>query len=234
MGSSVKNHTLAALLLSLVLLALFAWWFQGGLIPLAAYAVVALLATLSVPLVYRISGYTLRDELEWLENREAIEHREMIQRLQQIRQQLSDLGIEEGVRQADMLEGILDDYHSVVETRFVGKKHSPLAYLSAARTVQKHAVQNLNDVVAVGHSISTIKRNKFEQVDTDRASQQQEKYAEQKQRMESLLEENRKLFDALTDTAVEVANIKSFNRYERIDTLARLVTLAEVASNSGK
>jgi len=204
------------------------------MLPALAYSAVALLATLSVPLVYRFTGYSLRDEMQWLEKREAIEHQEMIQRLSEIRRQLVDLDIEEGVRQADMLNGILDDYHSVVETRFVGKKHSPLAYLSSARTVQKHAVQNLNDVVAVGHSISTINRNTFQNHDSDRVSQQSQMYDEQKERMQSFLDENRKLFDALTDTAVEVANIKTFSRYERIDTLARLVTLAEVASNSGK
>jgi len=217
-----------------LLLALFAWWFQPGLLPVAVYSVVALLATISVPLVYRFTGYALQDEVLWLENREAVEHREMVQRLGEIRGQLSELEIEEGVRQAEMLNGILDDYHSVVETRFVGKKHSPLAYLSAARTVQKHAIQNLNDVVAITHSISTINRNTFERHDSDRVAQQAQMYDEQKLRRDSLLDENRKLFDALTDTAVEVANIKTFSRYERIDTLARLVTLAEVANHSGK
>jgi hypothetical protein len=52
--------------------------------------------------------------------------------------------------------------------------------------------------------------------------------------MEVLLAETRKLFDALTDTAVEVANIRSYSDYERLDTLARLVSLAEIASHSGK
>jgi len=145
---------------------------------------------------------------------------------------LADLDIDEGVRQADMLSGILNDYHSVVETRFLGKKHSPLAYLAAARSVQKHAVQNLTDVVAVGHSLSTIRKNDA-LGDSARLANQAELDDSQSERMESLLEENRKLFDALTDTAVEVANIKSFSRYERIDTLSRLVSLAEIANNSG-
>ena len=204
------------------------------MVPVGVYVAIAFLATLSVPVVYRFSGYSLQDELEWLENREAIEHEELMAQLRDTRRQLDELGIEEGVRQADMLRGIMDDYHSVVETRFIGKKNSPLAYLAAARTVQKHAVQNLTDAVAVGHSMSTISRNTFNTADAERASQQADMYNDQEQRVLSLLTENRKLFDALTDTAVEVANIKTFSRYERIDTLARLVTLAEIANNSGK
>ena len=213
------------------MLALFFWWFQGGLVLTAVYAVLALIATITVPALYRFAGFTRQDELEWLENREASEHAEMVLRLREVRRELQNLEVDEGVRQADMLTGILEDYHSVVETRFLGKKHSPLAYLSAARTVQKHAVQNLTDVVAVGHSISTIKRDTFTGAD-DRTERNTGLLAEQQSRLDGHLSENRQLFDALTETAVEVANIKSFSRYERIDTLARLVSLAEIANNT--
>ncbi|MBX2884925.1 MAG: hypothetical protein KTR32_33525 [Granulosicoccus sp.] len=222
-----------AALISLVLLILFYWWFRMDWVLTAGYAVLALIATISVPLFYRVAGFTQADELEWLEHREAQEHAEMVLRLREVRADLDSLGIEEGVRQADMLTGILEDYHSVVETRFVGKKHSPLAYLSAARTVQKHAIQNLSDVVAVGHSISTINRNTFEG-GGESQDRQMTLQTEQQARLENHLAENRRMFDALTDTAVEVANIKSFSRYEQIDTLARLVSLAEIANNSGK
>lgn len=216
----------------MLLLLVFFWWFQGDLLLTLGYGVLGLLATLTVPLVYRFAGFTQADELEWLENREAQEHIDLQERLRATRTRLADLDIDEGVRQADMLSGILNDYHSVVETRFLGKKHSPLAYLAAARSVQKHAVQNLTDVVAVGHSLSTIRKNDA-LGDSARLANQAELDDSQSERMESLLEENRKLFDALTDTAVEVANIKSFSRYERIDTLSRLVSLAEIANNSG-
>ncbi len=223
---------MVAAAVSVLLLVLFFWWFRGDFVLTLGYAVIALLATLTVPLVYRFAGFTQADELEWLENREAQEHLELLDRLRTTRAQLDALGIDEGVRQADMLSGILDDYHSVVETRFLGKKHSPLAYLEAARSVQKHAVQNLTDVVAVGHSLSTIRKNDA-LGDSTRRANQAELDDGQSGRMESILEENRKLFDALTDTAVEVANIKSFSRYEKIDTLSRLVSLAEIANNSG-
>jgi len=232
LGSSVKNHAIVAALVSLCLLVLFYWWFRGDLVLTAVYAVLALLATISVPAMYRLTGFTRTDELEWLENREALEHAELVLRLREVRSELDDLDIHEGVRQADMLSGILEDYHAVIETRFIGKKHSPLAYLSSARSVQMHAVQNLADVVAVGHSISTIQRDTFAG-DDERSGRQARLAAEQQARMDAHLAENRKLFDALTETAVEVANIKSFSRFERIDTLARLVSLAEIANNTG-
>jgi len=57
---------------------------------------------------------------------------------------------------------------------------------------------------------------------------------DQSQRLNNLLTENRQLFEALTDTAVEVANIRSYSDYERMDTMARLVSLSEIASRSGK
>ena len=58
--------------------------------------------------------------------------------------------------------------------------------------------------------------------------------ADQQQRMTTLLDDNQQLLDALTDTAVEVANIRTVSDYDRLDTLARLVSLAEIASNTGK
>lgn len=156
------------------------------------------------------------------------------------RKDLLALKIDEGVRQADLLNDIIDDYHSVVETRFIGKKHSPLEYLSAARTVQKHALQNLVDVVAVGHSISTIElsrpgeEGRETEEDLSRHAKHESLHSDQSARIDANLAENRKLFDALTETAVEVANMQSFSKFERTDTLARLVGLAELASRSGK
>ncbi len=211
------------------------------------------MATLSVPLLYRLSGFTLADEVQWLEQREAQEHTGMVTRLDSLRVELAALNIDEGVRQADTLAAILEDYHAVVETRFIGKKRSPLAYLSSARQVQKHAVQNLNDVIAVGHSLASISRHHLDDIQSDSATTKADadnnadtgKHTderrdrlhvlnqEQSMRLQQLLEQNQKLFDALTATAVEVANIKSFSDYERMDTLARLVSLAEIANQKG-
>ncbi len=217
--------------MSAVLLGVAYWWFRADSLVLAVYAGVALLATLSVPLMYRLAGFTLADEIEWLESREAEDHENLVNRLSQLRTQLADLGIDEGVKQADTLTNILNDYHGVVETRFLGKKHSPIAYLSAARRVQKHAVQNLTDAVAVGHSIASISRHDNH---TNPLERMQELGTGQSERLRSLLDENRNLFGALTDTAVEVANIRSYSDYERLDTLARLVSLAEIANRTGK
>lgn len=66
----------------------------------------------------------------------------MSQRLKDIKTELKQLKLDEGIRQADVLNDIIDDYHSVVETRFFGKPNSPVTYLSAARTVQKHGLWN--------------------------------------------------------------------------------------------
>jgi len=216
---------------SLGLLLVFLWWFGLDWLLLGVYAAIAVVATLSVPLLYRLAGFTLADEIHWLESRETADHEAMMARLKTLRSELDTLKIEEGVKQADTLTDILSDYHSVVETRFIGKNKAPVAYLSAARRVQKHAIQNLTDAVAVGHSLSSISRHDADSNPHERIA---ELNAGQSGRLSGLLEENRNLFAALTDTAVEVANIRSYSDYERLDTMARLVSLAEIASNTGK
>ena len=119
----------------------------------------------------------------------------------------------------------------------MGNEHGPLTYLSSARTVQLTALQNLTDMIVIDHSISSIKRNKLdkESVVTDQIQERQNKqnilHEGQGKRMDELVEENRKLFNALMETAVEVANIPSFSKFERIHTLSRLVSLAEVTKS---
>ena len=174
--------------------------------------------------MYRLFGYKTDDEAAWLHARNLREHSTLIQRLETAREALVELKIPQGIQQANMLNAILDDYRSVVETRFVGKTFTPITYLNAARSVQEHVVQNLTDMVAVGHSLAGISR---QQVQTDL-------YQEQQQRLTDLAVENEKLFTALTETAVEVANIRSISQFERLDTLARLISLAQTANNTGK
>lgn len=217
--------------MSFALLGAYFWWFQPPWWLLGAYAGVALLATITVPIVYRLGGFTRADEVDWLEQRTLDEHDALMQKLKNARSGLEELGIKEGVRQADVLTDILEDYQSVVETRFVGKQHMPANYLNAARTVQEHAIQNLTDVVAIGHSLAGLSRNLEV---SDAVGKQAELYKEQQTRMRTLLDENTKLFNALTETAVEVANIKSISDFDRLDTLARLVSLAHIANQSGK
>lgn len=234
LGSGLRNAALAAALVSVVLLVAWLWWFGFAWLPLAVYAVIATLATLSVPLMHRLTGHTLAEEMQWLEERESIEHDEMIARLAAVRRELDDLGVDDGARQADTLTGILEDYHAVVRTRFVGKKHAPLEYLATARRVQKQALQNLNDAVATVHSLGTLSHQSHEAGDDERSQRRDAQRRSQQQRLDDLFDENRTLFAALTDTAVEVANIPSMSQFERLDTLARLTSLAEIANQTGR
>ena len=236
----IKRYTLIAAFFSLILLGAFYWWFQGSLIATAIYAAVAVVSLLTVPLMYRFAGFSEADDSDWLQEREAQEHKEMSSRLGNILSELEGLALPEGVRQANLLSNIMNDYHSVVETRFFGKANAPLTYLGAARTVQKHAVQNLADAIAVGHSMTTLSRThrKADEIENNQQQVRHEKqtvlYTDQENRLNELFEENNQLFHALTETAVEIANIKSFSDYQRTDAQARLVALAEIASKSGQ
>ena len=217
---------------------LFIWWFQSGWVLLLIYAGVSLIALLSVPIMYRVMGYTLEDDVHWLKQQELDEYQQLLDRIAESKKELSALSLDDSVHQADVLHKIIKDYHAVVKTRFLGKKHSPMTYLSAARTVQRTASQNLTDMVAIGHSIATIRRNKLDQtqINNEVVQQRQDKqtllHEAQRERLDDLLEEKRKLFNALMETAVEVANIASFNEFERLDTLSRLVSLAEIAKKT--
>ena len=360
-NSEMRNTALVAGGLSLLFVLAFAWWFAPSWPWLTGYFVWAVLAALSVPVFYRLGGYTRADEIEWLEKREEKEHFEMQAELVRARSRLDKLAVPEGVRQVDVLRQLLDDYHAVVETRFRGKAKSPLAYLSAARRVQQQVIYNLNDVIATKHSLSSISRHantktpfeesekqydqgrheelsapdrfseaRFDdntrashddtdlddtdhddtdlddthhddtrdnwlfgsrigsrigsrlglrrdrkrrdnrrdshkrpaidpsppapipvtpsapplevpiaavtatQIPDERKAKLVSLEADQQQRMTTLLDDNQQLLDALTDTAVEVANIRTVSDYDRLDTLARLVSLAEIASNTGK
>ncbi len=221
--NTIKAYTLLALALSAALVGLFAWWFQAPWWLLGSYALAAVLIAFTVPLLYRWFGYKKQDEALWLHARNLREHATLMQRLDNARKSLVELQIDGGVKQANILTDILDDYRSVVETRFIGKQFAPITYLNAARSVQEHVVQNLTDMVAVGHSLAGLNRQ----------AAQSNLHQEQQQRITTLLAENDKFFTALNETAVEVANIRSVSQFERLDTLARLVSLAQTASHTG-
>lgn len=221
---TIVTYTLTAAALSLGLVGLFAWWFQPAWWLLGLYVLAAAAIALSVPLLYRLLGYSALDEAQWLHERNLREHSALLARLQSARDSLGELDISAGVKQADTLTDILEDYRSVVETRFVGKQFAPLTYLNAARSVQEHVIHNLTDMVAVGHSLAGLSHQPAQSGLRD----------EQQQRIQVLLAENDKLFTALNATAVEVANIRSSSQFERLDTLARLVSLAQTANQTGR
>lgn len=232
----IRQYTLIAAVISVLLLGAFVWWFQGNLAVNGAYVALATAATLSVPLMYRLFGFALQDDARWLQEREAREHGTLHLRLDDLKKDLRELNLKEGLRQADALGEILDDYHAVVENRFAGKQSSPLTYLGAARTVQRQAIQNLSDAVAVARSMSSLESNRRSAQWSDEKNRQEQDgmYAEQANRLQQLLHENNELFDALTKTSVELANMRSVSEFERTDTLARLVALAQIANQAGK
>jgi hypothetical protein len=188
--------------------------------------------------MYRVLGYRKEDEALWLLARENKDNDEIEKKLTLLKKDLVKLDNKEGSHQVDVLRGIVEDYHSVVNARFLGKKHSPLTYLSAARIVQKNALQNIADLVTIDLSRNAINRNKLSdnKIITDkirdRQDHQLELYDEQSKRMDRLIEENRELFNALMTTSVEISKIESFSDFQRTDSLTRLISLSEIARNA--
>lgn len=213
----------SAAALSLLLIGSYTWWFQTSWPISLAYATFAIVTLASIPLCYRFFGFQDIDVVRGLLQQEQTEHDDMIARLEKLQVDLKQLDIEEGSQQAGTLLHLLNDFHEVVTNRFHGKQLSSTTYLNAARGVQNQTLQNLSDMAGVGHSIVSLQRNTSSDTDT------QNQLQSQKKRLDGLIADNRRLFKALSDTSVEVANIEEIGAFERTETLAKLRDLAEIA-----
>jgi hypothetical protein len=222
--TNLRAALATAAVASLVLAGLFIWWFQPSWPIALAYVVFSLIALLAVPLSYRWFGYHDYDVITDLHAREQREHDEMLDRLQRLERDLGSLGNKRGEGQAQSLVDLLNDFHEVIENRFPGKQLSASSYLGAARRVQNQAIQNLSDMVGVGHSLASLQRQHSTDTDTMRT---------QEQRITQLIDDNERLFQALVDTSVEVANIQEIGEFERTETLARLKDLSIIARQQG-
>ncbi len=220
----------AAALATLLLIAAYFWWFQAPLLVTLGYAVVSVLALALVPLCYRWFGFLDMEVIRQLLDQEEREHNEMMQRLSTMQNDLETLDNEEGARQVVTLKHLLNDFHEVIANRFRGKQLSSSTYLDAARNVQNQSLQNLSDMVGIGHSISSLQR---QQPDND-SQQPPAQLSMQQDRLDALLSENRRLFKALSDTSVEVANIQEIGEFERTETLARLKDLVSIAKQQSQ
>ena len=218
----MKAVLAVAVAISVVLYAAFYWWFRPDLWAAVVYAVICIAGIISVPLCYRWFGYVDIDAIRELQELEQRDHDEMLSRLSSLKKGLNDLSIEEGARQAKTLNSLLKDFHEVIANRFSGKNLSASTYLNAARRVQNQALQNLSDMVGIGHTIESLKRQ-------GSAEDKHRQLAEQNTRLHKLIDSNKELFQALTDTSIEVANIEEIGKFERKETLSRLNDLADIA-----
>lgn len=209
---------------TVALIGAYFWWFQPSWPIAAGYLFFAAIALLAVPLSYRWFGYHDHDAITDLHAREQREHTEMLQRLDRLQRDLESLGNEPGTAQARTLIDLLNDFHEVIANRFAGKQLSASSYLGAARRVQNQVIQNLSDMVGVGHSLASLQRQSTSDDDATQAQQQ---------RISGFIEDNDKLFQALIDTSVEVANIQEIGEFERTETLARLKDLSIIARQKG-
>lgn len=216
----------AAALATLLLVVAYKWWFQASWLVTLGYAVFSVLALALVPLCYRWFGFLDLDVIRGLLDQEQKEHNEMMQRLTSLQTDLDSLDNNEGAEQVATLRHLLNDFHEVIANRFRGKQLSSSTYLDAARNVQNQSLQNLSDMVGIGHSIVSLKRQEHGRDDQQIHTQQQ--------RLDALLTENRRLFKALSETSVEVANIQEIGAFERTETLARLKDLAVIAKQQSQ
>lgn len=211
----------SALLIAAALYGSYIWWFQPGWLVALIYLAICALSVLTIPLCYQYFGYHDTDAIEILIAREQTEHQEMLAHLTSLQIDLGAMDYDEGARQVNTLTELLNDFHEVIANRFRGKQLSAGSYLNAARQVQNQCLQNLSDMVAIGHSIASLQRHSSKSND--------KQLIDQTHRLGSLVKENKALFAALADTSVEVANIQEIGEFERTETIARLNDLANIA-----
>ena len=210
---------------SVLLVIAYSWWFQSSWLVTLAYALASVFAISLVPLCYRWFGFLDRELIAEMLDQEEREHNEMMQRLSSIQSDLESLDIKQGAEQVVTLKHLLNDFHEVIANRFRGKELTRSTYLNAARNVQNQTLQNLSDMVGIGHSISSLSRQ---------GAQDESKQSAQQSRLNKLLAENRKLFEALSDTSIEVANIQEIGEFERTETLGRLKDLVSIAKQQSQ
>lgn len=220
----IKAVAVAAMA-SVLLIVAYAWWFQSSWMVTLGYALASVLAIVLVPLCYRWFGFLDRELIAEMLDQEEREHNEMMLRLSTIQSDLESLDIKQGAEQVVTLKHLLNDFHEVVANRFRGKELTRSTYLNAARNVQNQTLQNLSDMVGIGHSISSLSRQ---------GAKDESKQSAQQSRLNKLLAENRKLFEALSDTSVEVANIQEIGEFERTETLGRLKDLVRIAKQQSQ
>ncbi|OED43885.1 hypothetical protein AB833_02845 [Chromatiales bacterium (ex Bugula neritina AB1)] len=213
-------------MVSVIFIGAYTWWFQTSWPLSLAYALFSVLCLTTIPICYRLFGFQDNDIIEALVRREQQEHNQMLARLDTMQQDLDGLDIEEGAAQIQTLTELLNDFHEVIANRFRGKQLSSSTYLNTARDVQNQTLQNLSDMIGIGHSIASLKRHQ--------AADSEHQLDSQQKRLDSLIRENRKLFAALSETSVEVANIQEIGAFERTETLARLNDLAVIARQQSR
>lgn len=228
----MRNIFIVAIIIALVLVPIFAWWFQLDLIWVGAYAAISLVAAFSVPLSYHLLGFEKQDKLKILAQKEAQNHQRILNDIEKISRDLEALGEEEASTQTNRLLGMVSDYHKVVTDRFKDSPMSISAHAEIAQRVQTIVVENLNDLVAVARSISGIDREELVRLNKseDEALQRRiELYDNQRAKIGEIIETNRTMITALAETLVEVANIQKFDDADRDDTVQRLRQLADRA-----
>lgn len=231
----MRNITIAAAGVAILLVIAFMWWFQTDLILGAAYAFASLIAVATVPLSYQFFGFLKRDQAKALAEREQKHYDKIMINIQTISNNLNEVGQLEASKQTDRLLGMVDDYHEVIRHRFADSPLSTSGHFKIAQQVQNIVVENLSDVVVIAKSISGIDRSDLaasteEEDGKDKAiTRRLELIDEQRSKMDKIIEGNRTLLTALAETLVEVANIQKHGETDHSEAVQRLRELADRA-----
>jgi len=230
----VRKISIAALLVSILLIPLFFWWFQPDIIWLAGFGAFSIVSAFAVPFSYHLLGFEKRDQQRVLAAKEQANYEKILSDIRTISINLDDIGEAEASKQTDRLLGMVDDYHEVVTKRFADSPLSVSSHAEIAQRVQNIVVQNLSDLVVIARSVAGIDRE-------DLANSRQENGAgaaierrmelvdTQRAKMDEIIDANRTLLTALAETLVEVANIQKQDAAEHDEAILRLRELADRA-----
>ena len=231
----MRNISLAALLISLILIPVFYWWFQVDIIWIAGFSIFSVASAVAVPFSYHLFGFEKRDQQRVLEAREQANYERILGDIRTISINLNEIGEAEAAKQTQRLLGMVDDYHEVITKRFIDSPLSVSSHAEIAQRVQNIVVQNLSDLVVIAKSVAGIDRedlvaSKSEQGAGGAAIDRRLELANtQRAKMDEIIDANRTLLTALAETLVEVANISKQGDTEHDDAVLRLRELADRA-----
>jgi len=230
----VRKISIAALLVSLLLIPIFYWWFQADIIWLAGYSVLSIAAAFAVPFSYHLLGFEKLDQKRVLAAKEQANYERIMRDIREVSLNLEEIGEKEASKQTERLLGMVDDYHEVVSKRFADSPISVSSHAEIAQRVQNIVVQNLSDLVVIGRSVAGIDREDLansvpEQGTGVAIDRRLELVANQRAKMDEIIDANRTLLTALAETLVEVANIQKQDAAEHDEAILRLRELADRA-----
>jgi hypothetical protein len=174
--------------------------------------------------------------------------RETREKLEQLRAELDELGLEQGVEQVAQFERKLENLKDVLGRKLDVGELTYGRYLGIAEQVYLSAIDNLHEAALGLRAVHTIELDSIDQrlaelrAESERSGEPSSEitslverknlYAEHKERVSDLLAQNEAAMTEMDRTAVAIAGIKTTPDHAQIDLETAMAELARLAGRA--